>query len=339
MSVEEKLNKSKVLDFMKQVMPNVILDNIADSELSAGHASHEKIAIAIPPVSDVGTGATPQNSTVPVHTQAPAPQPSNVPQAQPLKPQAPLQSNPAGLPIQNKPKDRSKEFDEKINELYKILDGFVSLTDLNTFKNVLMDEFAKKVSELSNEFTEFKKHIVPDRKLFGNEVIYKSNVASVAIKVLESVLGPALMECTAQPDYSILSVSNTKFFEDGTVCNSLVNVDIKIYYKNISVNFSTQITILYGVVYSPLYLERQSKLIPIIQKDILDELRKVAGVIDDPADETIGQTSSIFNLPMQEKVVQKSKYPVLAPQMDAGMPQNKLQDIQFINRKNDRYSE
>ena len=42
---------------------------------------------------------------------------------------------------------------------------------------------------------------------------------------------------------------------------------------------------------------------------------------------------------MQEKVVQKSKYPVLAPQMDAGMPQNKLQDIQFINRKNDRYSE
>lgn len=335
-SVEDKLNKTQALDYLSQIVPNVNLDNIAESQANDSTKAGVRMALAVPPVDGNNGGGQQPASAIPTHTPSPTINNVQQPAPQTIKPMPAGAGSVANPPQQ---KDNSKEFDAKINEIYKILDGFVSLNDLNIFKNVLMEAFSEKLAELNDKFIEFQRHLVPDRKVYDNEVVYKSNVASVAVKVVDNDLLPILTEIASSPDYSILSVSTTKYFEDGTVCNSLVDIDIKIYYKNVACNFSAQIPILNGVVYSPMYLQHYGKLIPIIKEDLLDALNKAAGVFNTTFEPESFPSNTIFNMPLPQNSIPKSKYPVITTTQNVGVPESKIPDIQLMNTKNTRYSE
>lgn len=344
-TVEEKLERSKALDYMQQIMPELSLVTIAEDK-----NSETKSAMQVPPLTLDGQnpqGAHPSStSTAPATPNSqPAISPMNTPSIPPAKPlpQAPgapakpvampKPSNgmpPFGMP-NNSGADKAKltELESKCNELYQILNNYISLNDLNNFKNVLLEEVSNKLLELNSKFDKFQEHITPERTRFESEVVYKNRVFEKVTSVLDQILIPLFDGIV--PDYNLLAIQNTKYYNDGAVCNSLVDISLKVYYQNVAVTFSTQVTILNGVIYSPMYLQKCNKLVPLIKEEIYRELVEASGVQNDllNLDNPRPNIFSITQDEYREKPVNNSKeYISRSPKTRTELPPDPRQNIE-----------
>jgi hypothetical protein len=310
----KKLEKLKVTDYLKQIMPGVIMDTI-DNEQRYGAEDNlkSKVALMVPQVGQSET-PKPDSNTPAIPPKNPAGVP--LPNDAPAVPPAPGMSQPnlnnavnalGGQPPQPQgilgggtlPNKDVEELKSKVNEIYKVFNGYVSITELNTFKDVLLSEIASNIQMLNNEFLEFKKRLVPDRAFEESDVIYKNEVYNKASEFLDSLLLP-LLDGLA-PEYTHIAAQYTKFYDDGSVCNSLVDLGVRVPFQNIMVNYTVQIPILNGVMLAPLFLQRMHKLIPFMKEDIYRDLYSLVGSEGDINNQiTFNTNRNVFTPPQGE---------------------------------------
>ena len=336
-TVEDKLQRSVVLDYMSQVVPELNLSTIADIK------SDTKFAIQVPELKLEGDPQAAQAPGAPVGKPPMATQPSIPPAQQiPLKPEAskpvpmPMSTTaprPMGLAPQQGTQPspdagKIQALEAKCNEIYKILGNYISINDLNNFKNVLLEEVSVKLSDLNNKFDKFQEHITPERAKFETEVVYKNRVFEKVTSVLDQILIPLFDGIV--PDYNLLAIQNTKYYNDGAVCNSLVDLSIKIYYQNVAITFNAQVTILNGVIYSPMYLQKCNKLIPLIKEEIYRELAESSGIQNDimNLDNPRPNIFSITQDEYREKAPGNSKeYLSRSPKTRSELPEDPRQNL------------
>ncbi len=306
----KKLEKLKVTDYLKQIMPGVVMD-VIDKEQRYGAEDNlkSKVALMVPQVGQSETPKQDNNSpAIPPKNPAGVPLPNDAPAApgmsQPnlnnaignLSGQGP---QPQGLLGGALPNKDVEELKAKVNEIYKVFNGYVSITELNTFKDVLLSEIASNIQMLNNEFLEFKKRLVPDRAFEESDVIYKNEVYNKASEFLDSLLLP-LLDGLA-PEYTHIAAQYTKFYDDGSVCNSLVDLGVRVPFQNIMVNYTVQIPILNGVMLAPLFLQRMHKLIPFMKEDIYRDLYSLVGSEGDINNQiTFNTNRNVFTPPQGE---------------------------------------
>jgi len=292
---KQKLRRSGVIDYLTQIMPELELSTISGENVYASEDGKSKVALIVP---SIDGGGQPNQANAPKPSIAPVP--SNEIKQQPNAPVQPAQPKSPGIPqpnqaapMVNKSDVEVKALGDKVNELYKLFDGYVSFTDLNNFKNVLIEEISDKISSLNSKFDEFQKHITPDRTKYDSEVIYKNRVYEKVVSILDEILINMLDGLV--PDYTLISIQNTKYFDDGSICNSLVDLSMKIYYQNVTVNFTVQVPIVNGIIFSPLYIQKQNKIVPLMKEEIYKELLAASGVALDSISPNLNINKNIFS--------------------------------------------
>ena len=335
---KKKLMKQQLADYMSIAIPDLDMAAFLSNEpiVTSSHQQKTKIALDIPAIDLNATppkseGKTP--SIAPINKQTPAP--SNNTNSTPPHP-----NNMGGAPTPNTPptptpgidqkpsippelEERLKAVEGKVSEIYKIIDSMVNISELNIFKESIIKEMLSVTKDINKKFEEFKKHTVPERVNFDSEIIYKDRVFGKLCTILDEILIPLFDQI---PNYNLIGMANSKYYDDGAVCNALVTIGIEVNKDDFKYNFKTDIPILNGVVQAPTFISKANKLIPLVKTEIQKELTN--GYMKSTA-ETAAYESKKMNLftPVFEQYIENTdtqkEYMSSNPLPATGIPDDK----------------
>ena len=291
---QHKLIDIQAADYLTQILPDLDIHALVEDTKTAS----QKYAVDIPevsldpkpkteptkpqinPVSDIkpvpsNQGPVGGGSSPDPRPQTPTTQPSMSPkpQGQPAPAAPPLPSTPQQPMPQSQPDlmmhPKIKEIDGKIAELYKIMDSTVTMPVLHAFRESMIKEIIDITKDLNAKFEDFKKHTVPERLHFDTEILYKDKVFGKICDILDEILIPLF---DLVPHYNLISISNTKYYEDSTIKNSLITINIEVDKDDFKYNFTVDVPVLNGVINAPVFIRKANKLIPLVKSEIQKEL-------------------------------------------------------------------
>lgn len=232
-----------------------------------------------PPVKPQINNTVPNNgapaNSAPAQQQKPAqPIPS---QSQPQKPAAPM--------IPTVPQVTKQDLDvinQKLSEIYKILDGYVSTGDLEEYENRISKIFNDSISSMDEKLESFKRTVIPPRKQYESDTLFKKNVLDNIYTILDNTLIPLFK---VAPDYNLISFQSTQYYKDGSIKNALVCISIDAINNEYKYTFQVDVPVLNGIINEPTFLRKGNKVIPLIESAIQEELNSFsyqkAPVVDD----------------------------------------------------------
>lgn len=136
-------------------------------------------------------------------------------------------------------------------------------------KEEMKEEFARQISSLQKELNELKEKKIPERGSFDTEGAYKEQLYPIATNVLDKIIVPML---NIVPDYNLIATQITSTFEDGTIENGIVSINMMIPNNDYRFDFRVEMPILNGLIQVPTFVTRGRKIIPLLQKNIYEEL-------------------------------------------------------------------
>lgn len=307
-SLEEKeLLRTQMSDYYSFAFPEFDMKSVFENEPVRAKASNKniKIAIEVPPIELSAKSkpevpaAAPVTPAKPVAAPSPQPAKPTAPAAQlqaaqpspapavpttPKPVQAPAAAAPQPKPEMNVPKPAVQPMvppppqvtkqdletvNQKLSEIYKIMDGYVSSGDLEDFENRVSKIFNSSVETMENKLESFKKTVVPSRKQYESDTLFKKNLYDAVCQMLDELLVPLFERV---PDYNLLSFQNTEYNKDGSVSNALVSINSTVDNGDYSYTFKIDVPILGGIINAPTFISRGNKIIPLLKANIQKEI-------------------------------------------------------------------
>lgn len=207
----------------------------------------------------------------------------------PTKPAAPADSAGAAIPSMKPLESSPMEFSEikedplagedsdklleKLNKLEATLNELMTDEKLRSFKEEIMNEVSIITKKVQTELDELKSRQVPEVGSVDSGGVYKERIYDVAIRILDRVLIQFFEDI---PDYSLIAVHVSRTFDDGTVSDAIVSVNVNIPNSGYRYDFKVDVPILNGIIQYPQYIQRGQKIIPLTKEKITDELNSMA---------------------------------------------------------------
>jgi len=178
---------------------------------------------------------------------------------------APPQPLPPILPEENEDEERVKDLLGKISDLQGTIE---ELKNDVRFKK--LEEYVyNNVEELKRTITDFRERKLPIRDAYDTEGVYRDKLYGLVTEILDKIL-PDLFE--EIPEYSFLASQVSRQFDDGTVADALVSVNITVSREGNRYDFKVEIPILNGLIQYPAYIYRGLRIIPLTKEQIQKEL-------------------------------------------------------------------
>jgi hypothetical protein len=169
------------------------------------------------------------------------------------------------------PKDTS-EYDEKVQDLLSnISDLKGTIEELkNDVRYKKLEEYVyNNVEELKKTITDLRDRKIPVRDAYDTEGVYRDRLYGLVTEVLDKILPDLLEEI---PEYSFLASQVSRQFDDGTVADALVSVNVTVAREGNRYDFKIEVPILNGLIQYPSYIYRGLRIIPLVKEQIQREL-------------------------------------------------------------------
>ena len=184
----------------------------------------------------------------------------------------------------------------------------------------------EKIKPIQRELEDWKKRKIPEPREFDTEGAYRENLFTIACYVLDEILPPLFNE---MPEYSLIANTIGKNFEDGTVSDGIVSINVEVRKEDYIHDFRVDVPLLNGVALAPQYLQRGLKIIPLTKDAIETELEYITfqkAKVEDLTDkQTIFTTETANRYKRQDNQKQyeinnQRNQPIGVPSMPSGIP-------------------
>jgi hypothetical protein len=138
-----------------------------------------------------------------------------------------------------------------------------------SLKQEIREDFLKEISSLQKELEDFKERKVPEKRQFETDGAYKEQLYPIVTHVLDKLLIPVL---NIVPDYNLISTQITDVYEDGSIKNGIVTVNMIVPNNDFRYDFRVDVYVLNGLIQAPSHVLRGRKLIPLTEKDLYNEI-------------------------------------------------------------------
>lgn len=316
-SLEEKeLLRTQMSDYYSFAFPEFDIKSVFENEPIRAKASDKKVKIAIDvpaleleakpkPETPAAAPVTPAKQTAPAAqpqqapaaTTAPAmPKPVQAPAAAASQPKSEVSApKPAIQPMTPLPPQVTKQdldtVNQKLSEIYKIMDGYVANGDLEDFENRVSKLFNSSIESMEKKLEAFKKTVVPARKQYESDTLFKKNLYDAVCQMLDELLVPLFEKV---PDYNLLSFQNTEYNKDGSVSNALISINATVDNGDYSYTFKIDVPILGGIINAPTFISRGNKIIPLLKANIQKEITTFSYVKAPQVDDQVGR-DNLYN--------------------------------------------
>lgn len=297
---DKEMVRSQMIDYYSFAFPEFNIKDMLDSEpvIAKDKESKVKLAINVP---DIQLDSKPK---------------AEAPSAKPVTPSAPTAAAPIGdkpsgapstklqnpaiapQPVPQVTKQDIEIVNQKISEIYKILDGYVGVTDLGEFENRVEQFFKSSVDQMDKKLESFKRTVIPQRKQFETDVIHKKDIYNAVCQVLDDLLIPLF---DSAPDYNLISFQSTQYFKDGSIANAMVCITATLVNGVYSHVFKVEVPILCGIINAPMYLSKGSKIIPLIKSEIQKELNSFSYMQAPKVDNPLSR-DSLYNISPEDLI-------------------------------------
>lgn len=174
----------------------------------------------------------------------------------------------------NKPSEKTLDsLQETMQDINSVIDKLKVEERFKSLEHEILYKVEEGLDSLRKEFEEFKDKKMPKRKEYEVENAYRENLFTIATHVLDEVL-PELF--SSIPDYSLISTHISKASSDGTIENGVVYVKVSVDHEGFQYDFKIDVPFINGIAFSPLYLQRGLKMIPLTKEAIDEELESVS---------------------------------------------------------------
>ena len=241
--------------------------------------------------------------------------------------------NPVGNPVDNLIPDTSPEpnvdidkLQNTINKLELSVQNLEFEKKLQSMKEEMLEEIMQQIKPLQRELEDWKERKIPEPREFDTEGAYRENLFTIGCYVLDEIL-PSLFE--AMPEYSLIANTIGKNFEDGTVSDGIISINVSVKKDEYIHDFKVDVPLLNGVALAPQYLQRGLKIIPLTRDAILQELEYITFQKTNVTDLTDKQTIysndgnnryKRLDTQKQYQVNNPQYQPVGVPSMPSGIP-------------------
>ncbi|HRZ18508.1 MAG TPA: hypothetical protein P5136_00385 [Methanofastidiosum sp.] len=169
-----------------------------------------------------------------------------------------------------------KEEDEQLEVLSemisKLQDSVEDLKDDVRFQK--LEEYVHtNIEELQSVIKDLRDRKIPIRDAYDSEGVYRDKLYGMVTEVLDKFL-PDLFE--EIPEYTFLASQVSRQFDDGTVADALVSVNVKVAREGSRYDFTIQIAVLNGLIQYPQYMYRGLRIIPLTKDQIQKELNSMS---------------------------------------------------------------
>lgn len=280
----KNLDKENQSDYFSVLFGSINIEDFIEDE---GHKSRLRRAapLDIPDVAPVGAPVPPAGTLPGIPAPAAgAPPPSPVVGGNPAGAAVPpvdVAGIMGGAPtpivpdLTLPPAIPSEGEDENSKKIRGLLDTISSLkSTLEELKNDVrykkLEEYVyNNVEELKKTVTDFRDRKIPIRDAYDTEGVYRDRLYGLVTEVLDKIL-PNLFE--EIPEYNFLASQVSRQYDDGTVADALVSVNITVSREGNRFDFKVEVPVLNGLIQYPAYIYRGLRIIPLVKDQIQREL-------------------------------------------------------------------
>jgi len=243
----DKLRQQETEDIMTLILPEIGVEKVISKKAAADE-------LKLPPI---GGKAEPKNTSKPTP-------PTPLAEDGPLDA---LQEDELGPVL-----DEASEKDKLLQEVQSLKDALQDLereTRLKTLEEDIELQIDNRVKSLKKEIEELKDRKVPERGQIETDNAYREQLYPIAINLLNKILIPLV---DIVPSYNLIGTSITNTYEDGTIKNAVVTINISIPNNDFRYDFKVDMIVLNGLMQYPTYVTRGRKIIPLTRTDMYTEI-------------------------------------------------------------------
>ncbi|GEM_PF-6911426 len=159
--------------------------------------------------------------------------------------------------------------ERELQDLKDVVQDLEREEKFKVLKEELKTDVLKQMEPLQKELEELKERKIPERRQFETDGAYKEQLYPIATNVLDKIIIPLI---NIVPDYNLISTQISSTYEDGTIKNGIVSINMIIPNNDYRYDFRIDLVILNGLIQSPSYCTRGRNLIPLTQKDLYNEI-------------------------------------------------------------------
>ena len=159
-----------------------------------------------------------------------------------------------------------------INKLELSVQNLEFEKKLQSMKEEMLEAVMEQIKPLQKELEDWKERKIPEPREFDTEGAYRENLFTIGCYVLDEIL-PQLFD--AMPEYSLIANTIGKNFEDGTVSDGIISINVSVKKDEYIHDFKVDVPLLNGVALSPQYLSRGLKIIALTKDAIQQELEYI----------------------------------------------------------------
>ncbi len=256
---DEKLQQEKTQDYLDLIFPEADTTSL-----------QKKKAVKIPSINknkkkEESASPTPSVSTPPIESKP-----------EEKKEEKKLTDEPDNLDVLrgeiNKAIEDAHLSDGIQRELQNLKDTVQDLErdeKLEVLKEEIRQDVLKQIEPLQKELQDLKDRKVPERRQFETDGAYKEQLYPIATSILDKIIIPLI---NIVPDYNLISTQILKTYEDGTIQNGIVSINMIVPNNDYRYDFRVDLKVLNGLIEVPSSVMRGRNLIPLTAKDLYNEI-------------------------------------------------------------------
>lgn len=159
--------------------------------------------------------------------------------------------------------------ERELQDLKDVVQDLEREEKFKVLKEELKTDILKQMEPLQKELEELKERKIPERRQFETDGAYKEQLYPIATNVLDKIIIPLI---NIVPDYNLISTQISNTYEDGTIRNGVVSINMIIPNNDYRYDFRVDLYIYNGLIQAPSHVTRGRNLIPLTQKDLYNEI-------------------------------------------------------------------
>src|SRR5271157_3785358 len=255
--VDKFLEKSKETDYYGILFKDLDIKSFLKKQPREVY-THMAAELSLPDIAPK-TGDSPEKPKEDMAPPTPPKESTPTPKAEPKTP-----------PIPEPPKEdpRVDKLMSEIEVLKKEILELKGLGGAEGLRQLLTKDMEKFYKELKSDIEHLEDRKTPERGTFDTEGAYREHLYGMAVRMLDDFIPELVDEI---PDYSFIASQVSRLYEDGTVADGLLCINISVPRGDSKYDFKVDIPVLNGLLHYPMYLQRGQKLIPLTKSEIQEE--------------------------------------------------------------------
>src|SRR5271157_1199902 len=168
------------------------------------------------------------------------------PAAAPAPPKAAIPPVPPAMPKPPEPPKQDPAVPmliQAVKEMKAQIDEIKSFGGIDGVRQLIMTDVDKFYKELKSDIESLEERKTPERGTFDTEGAYRDHLYSMAVRMLDEFL-PELVDDI--PDYSLIASQVSRMYEDGTVADGMIKINVRIARGTLAYDFTVDVPVLNG---------------------------------------------------------------------------------------------